>query len=260
MGFQNSTFSSKFNNGFNSEFGEGLGRSGGGLALPSLTSLLTWQDASDTSAGSIVGWVDKTGHGNTFTEASVPRQPTCIVKQINGRPALSFVKTNNSVLVPPTAIQNAITRTTAHTMFFCFKAGETNDSNGDMIISSAKGGAGSDLLAISIKSNTLCVGYYNGTTYNAASTSFSDTLGAHVLSVSHAADSAPVCLLDGVSLAGTTSPFANTTDGCAIGASTADENFNYTGLFAEILIYSAVLSSPIITSNNLYLKTKWGTP
>lgn len=223
-----------------------------------VSGALARYDGSVTPIGAVASWTDQTGNGNAATESTGSMQPICSANQINGKSALNFISANNSKLILPNAINTAITTSKNNTMFFVFKSALTSSTNGNMIISASQGGAGSDLVAISIKANVLTVGFYDGGSYSAKSVAFTDTGSAHVLSVSHAANSMPVCALDGVDMTGSTTPFADTSDGGAIASGTASNTYDYNGLSGEILIYNTVLNSPQISQNTKYLGAKWG--
>lgn len=224
-----------------------------GITTVTTNETLVQNYAADTCAIlKVAPWTDLTPNGNNAAQVTPANQVGYVPNALNGQPLLNFNRNDADYFVLPTAVQNAITRTTAHTIFSVFKSSNTADAGGNMIISASKGGAGSDLLAISIKSNVLCVGYYNGSTYNAASTAFTDTATAHILTISHAADAMPACKLDGVAMSGSTTPFANTGDGGTLGIATTG-SFPFGGSMAELEVYNSVLSSTQISQKTTEL-------
>lgn len=220
---------------------------------------LAWYNGSVTPAGAVASWTDQFGNGNAATQGAGAQQPIATASSINGLTGLAFTAGNNSKFVLPSAVQTATTYSTSHTLFIVFRSDLTSASNGQMLISTSQGGAGTDLLAVSIKANVLCIGYYNGS-YQAISIPFTDTANAHTLSISHTANTTPTAILDRKILTGTTNPFADTQDGGQIGSGTVSNTYNFTGTMGEMIIYNQVLSSANINQVNAYLKYKWGTP
>src|SRR5690606_16469989 len=52
---------------------------------------LLWLDASDlTSAGALSSWADKSGAGNTVTQATSGSQPVVVLDELNGLPVVRF--------------------------------------------------------------------------------------------------------------------------------------------------------------------------
>ncbi len=138
-----------------------------------------------------------------------------------------------------------------------FKAGLTSANPGQVLIDAAKGGAGNDLLAISIKSNVLSVGYWNGTSFTSQSVAFTDTTNYHILSVSHAANSTPICYLDNLQMVGTTGPQVGTSDGLTIGADNSSNTYDYDGYIAELNAWSSQLTAAQILSYTQNLAGKY---
>lgn len=228
-----------------------------------LSGLQAWYDFSQSAyltliSTAITQALDRSGNGNhTAVQGTSTARPTWTSNSLNGLPGATFDGTTD-YLTPPSAIRTAITRTTAHTMFYVFKSAENGASIFRNIINAGKGGAGADMLTISLRSDILRVGYYNGSAYSSKSTAFTDTTTGHVLSVSHAANTAPTCLLDGATMSGTDTPAGNVEDAIKLGGETQDDLKNFSGVMYEILIYDRVLSSAEITQVELYLANKWG--
>lgn len=212
-----------------------------------------WYDATQQDIGALPSWTDQFGSGNAAVQGNVGAQPVNTASAINGTNALSY-NGLNSVLVPPAAVGNAITMSTSHTIFLVFKSLD-NISTPRVLLNAGKGGAGSDMLSISIISSVLAVGYYNGSSYMAASTAFSDTSNAHILSISHAANSLPICKLDNTAMLGNANPQGDLIDGCTLG-SELDAVKYFKGYFGEIIIYGRVLSAVEIASITRYLSQK----
>lgn len=239
-----------------------LGSGSGGLPRR-LSGLKAWYDFSNAtyltlSGTAITQALDRSGNGNnTAVQGTSTARPTWTSNSLNGLPGATFDGTTD-FLTPPSAVRTAITRTTDHTMFYVFKSAENGASIFRNIINAGQGGANNDMLAISLRSSDLRVGYWNGTSYNTKSTAFTDTTTGHLLSVSHAANSTPSCLLDGATMSGSNTPAGNTEDAIKLGGETQDDAKNFSGVMYEVIIYNRVLSASEITQINRYLSKKWG--
>lgn len=214
-----------------------------------------WCDATQQATGAVASWVDQSGNGNNATQASGAKQPVCTSASIGSNKALIFNGTS-SQLTFPSAVQDAITRTTSHSIFIVLKSAD-NTSQARIILNSAQGVSDSDMLSISIISSNLCAGYYNGSSYNSVSVPFIDTTLGHILSISHLANSTPVGELDGAVMTGSNVPQGDTAAGIILGGEIQDDLKNFKGSIGEVIIYNRVLSATEITAINQYLSQKW---
>lgn len=220
-------------------------------------TLSTNYTASSLAVLRISQFNDLSGSSNSITQSTSANKPYYMPLAINSLPSLKFNAAESINMAGTTAAAQKLTRTTAHTIVVVFKANTTSSSNGGVILNAAQGGAGSDLLAISIKSNALIVGYYNGSTYTAVSTPFSDTSGYHILTISHSVNGTPICMLDNAAMAGNASPFAGTMDGLSIGTDLSGNNFTYDGYLAEIEAWNSQLTSAVILTYTKQLASKY---
>lgn len=200
---------------------------------------------------------DLMGNSNDLTESTAARRPIYIPQAANALPALKFNSAETTKLVGSTAAANKLTRTTTHTFIMVFKAGLTSASPGQVLINAAKGGAGNDLMVASIKSNVLSVGYWDGTSFVSQSVAFTDTTGYHILSVSHAANSTPICYLDNLQMTGTTNPQVGTSDGLTIGGDNSGDTYDLDGYVAEFEPWDSQLTAATILKYTQQLAGKW---
>lgn len=128
----------------------------------------------------------------------------------------------------------------------------TGVNAGSMISSST---AGNNRTVLQVLDSEIIMGYYNGSSYSSKSGAI-DT-NPHIISVTHAASSAPTLWLDGTELTGTNNP--GTSDGSTVKIARDCTNANryYDGSIAEILIYDRVLSASEVSLVNTYLSNKW---
>lgn len=202
-------------------------------------------------------WNDLTTNANNLTQATTANQPLYIPQAVNMLTALKFNSAETIKLTGTTAAANQLTRTTTHTIFMVFKAGLTSANPGQVLINASKGGAGNDLMAISIKSNVLSVGYWNGLSFNAQSVAFTDTAGYHIITVSHAANSTPICYLDNLQMVGTTAPQVGTSDGLTIGGDNSSDTYDFDGYITRLETCSSQLTNAQILAYTKQLSGRY---
>src|ERR1700677_167526 len=93
-----------------------------GFRPPSIAGNVLWLDGTDPagtgiapSPGKISSWVDKSGSGNTFVQATSSNQPSYASAAVNSKGAIQFTRASNTYVTNSTAF---MPNTNAWDLFF----------------------------------------------------------------------------------------------------------------------------------------------
>lgn len=148
-----------FSGVFDSVFGKVFGPADGVFSPLDIPNLLAWYDATDASTitetgGLVDAWSDKSGNGNTLTQAVAGNRPGTGTQTINGLNAIEFPGTDEFLEISPFA------PTPNLTMAFVFNVVSVSN-NADSIISFNDNLAGNDDFQIDANNNSQFFGDFN---------------------------------------------------------------------------------------------------
>lgn len=220
-----------------------------GFNPKSISGLLVWMDASDSStytvATGVSEWRDKSGNGRTFTQSTANNQPLVSSTQQNGKALLEFDGTNDRLTATGNWLQIANC-----TLFAAFK--RNAGVYGGIIASS---GNGDNSPGILVDSSSPAIRGYNNFSLTAAGS----IAAFHVLSGT-VTNGATVAFTNGTqsdsdAASGTLGVDQTTT---VIGTYRTSAANYFNGLIGEILAFNRVLSVSERQSVERYLGKKWG--
>jgi hypothetical protein len=234
---------------------------------PSLISTALWLDAADSStvttvSGGVSQWNDKSGNARHFSQSTTANRPTVNATAINGKPAIVFDGTNDSLAAASPVVP------TTHSLFLLFVPTIEN-APGTLLGQWAAAQAGRFVLtANQDDAGAAATGRLNA--FNGSATNGNGTGGlADDIDISAAAT-----LIESISTTGAESwkLLKNGTEwdsatitsvyqgvNTAIGTTSASGNSNYfDGQVAEIVMTGSVLSITDRQKVEGYLAHKWG--
>lgn len=224
------------------------------MTMPTF-GLQLWLDANDsatiTIGTGVSQWTDKSGVGNTVTQATGLLQPTYVAGVQNGKPIVRFDgATQFLTKTTPVALSNL----SAFTIFMVASADNTVGNDGAVGLFNGINQRAWRLLRLNAAAGrTLNTSLDGSSTIASTATGGTSTVFATTYATLNGTNQF-------ISSTATTDTDAQT----AILNSTADLEVGSTagqfwdGDIAEILFYNRLLNAPEITATLLYLNTKWG--
>jgi len=233
-----------------------------------------WLDAADTSTitasgGDVSQWDDKSGNASNFTQGTGASQPKTGTRTINSKNVIDFDGTNDFLECPSsTGLFKYLHSSTGATTFI---VGVVDNNAASKAFFSTADFASTQIGIIIRAIDTETTGYTvvtgSGTAINVSNvnTLVAGTpfyLSAKIDPGNGTAGNRLKESLDGASFVGSnassgTPSSSNSSANARVGDITPTA-FPYDGGIAEIIIYSGILSSGDILSNQQYLAAKWG--
>lgn len=222
---------------------------GGGIALLPASGAYFWlEDQVTLNGATVASWLDKSGNGRNWTQASAPLQPTYVASAINGRPGLSFSAAATQYLSGA-----SLAALTAAEVFYVLQL------NADPPATAAK----SALSRFGTSASIDNVPFTDGVIYDGAFSTARKTTGNPTPSLASPRIYSVVSIanewtsyIDGVqffttatnTFGGQSSPYIGATPGS-----------NYLdGLLCAVIVYSAKLSAADRATTIAYLKSRYG--
>lgn len=227
---------------------------------PPLTNLILWLDGADPAGNGVIpsngaaqaSWVDKSGTGNTFSQANGALQPTYKTSFLNSKGVMEFTATSSQSF--NASAGTSFPTTGARTLFVLWYF-KTNGQYGSFYYGNNGNAANQFTLLKQTIPNWNCrvgASYSGGT--NATSTWYRCVLNSNASTGS--SDYTLDVNSSSVSLSGAGGTI-NTTNSSPMVGGFAASNF-LDGYIAEVLYYNSALNSGQVAAVNSYLITKWG--
>lgn len=221
--------------------------------------LVLWLDANDpagnntqpANASAVATWVDKSGNGRNFTQATGTSQPTYRLNIQGGKPVLRFDGTddflsNTSVYTLPSS---------DCTIFMVLTSAATSVR----ALSFSTSGSGGRGYLVPTNSNT-AYGFNIGTSAGGSAAVDSGTLtNFNIVTCYRSGNTLSANLNNGTETTATNTNVPITDLGkITLGASDTGASLYLNGDVAELMIFSSKLSSSAIVNINRDLSNKWG--
>lgn len=238
--------------------------------LSGYTTVMTGVDgdgASSISVGAphVITWTDKSGTGNSPTQATDSKRPVLIANSLNGKPALVFVSASSQVLM-----KTAPTTLGSLTNMSVYAVWKSTINGGDRSLMAVDdiGGLGRSWSINRDAGGTFNVRAYlegnsGGSVYLAGVTAASDTYKYFKLTYNGGTGATLIIngSQSGASNMGSPQALHSVTSALCIGClqfSTGSGSNLLDGGVCEILVYSGILSATQDTQVKTYLSQKWG--
>lgn len=239
-------------------------RAKGGFDPKSITGLIMWLDASDSSTitpasqpladtGAITTWSDKSGLGQSMVQNNAVNRPTYLASGIGGKPAISFTRTGSQFMAG--TFSHALTQCS---MFFVGSVGNQNDRMVSLVTAGNVGDfvGAAQFVPLLASSTTNVVANINGNVNQVGRTITNDTpfishMSNNGTTLSHRVNNGT---------AATASQALNGTYGTMVFCSVFSNSYNsgFTGRMAEILFYNRQVSDSENAAIIAYLSKKYG--
>jgi hypothetical protein len=224
-----------------------------GLDTPTqIAGLKLWlrADVGITVVTGVSSWIDQSGNGNNFTQATGANQPTFTASAIGGKPGVTATATGFL-----NGVTNPVGVSAARSIFAVVQAA-VGSPNGQWYAPRAGNG-------YVLKADTAFAEMEtNGTTTNTAFAAGFFPAGAHVLEYYFDGIQTDLLVLK---IDGVTKSLVNGV-GTGVGAENATDTITLISgagvglILSEVLVYNTVVSNADAANVRAYLKAKYGTP
>lgn len=240
---------------------------GGEFSPKNLPSLQLWLDASDTStitesSGSVSAWADKSGRGNSATQGTEANQPTTGSETMGGKNVLTFDASTDDFMTVAHSTSLQFDSGTGYTIFWVgeFDGYLNQTSSLNLILSKGAGVLAAAAYNIQVNSGNKAIFQSGNNEIIQDDSGTFNTVPSYITcKMSNATTTAVIQRNGGASYTNATATVgSNNTDNLTIGGGTGSTIRYAGGKYAEILIYSRLLSVAEATAVENYVSNKWG--